>query len=258
MGQAVYTAPLTRVQGEQLSLSSTVASLGIPPGYHGARLYCPTSDFRFHINPAILGVFFYDTSATAGSKWIKTLTAALTDRDTSTGTGTTMNSAATGDRLYICTSDNVGGFRFTIGNANINASVLSAAYGKNDNTFATQTIGTDGTDSPAGTTLGASGAISWTAPTDALRQTLTDLAITDADIPILSGFWWRFAWSAAFDSTTSLTEIWTLNKDTSRAYWYGGTICPVSLDLRNDGAIEAIVTAGTPTLDVNWLRTLGV
>ena len=263
MATPTYPVGLVRNQGEQLSLSTTLALLGIPPNMYQAKLYVPTSDFRLHVNPAIKSVLFFDASNSDGTRW-KDQWRNTTDRDTATGTGTNMNSATTSDFLYICVEEPVGGIYVTIGNANGNAATLTAAYRKNDDTWASVTA-TDGTAS-GGATFGQTGNITWTTPTDWRRAILgggsgifAPNAITDgrydADAPGIEGHWLRFSWSAAFDASTSVTELYTNNRDTTRGYYYAGKEYFFSFDLRRVGSIEAVLASGTATMDVTWIRT---
>lgn len=255
MATPTYPVGLVRVQGEQLSLSTTIAILGIPPNMHQAKLYVPTSDFRLHLNPRINDVRFYDASATAGSRW-KSEVVNLTDRDTATGTGSDMNSMTTSDFLYMCFEEPVGGVRATIGNANANAATMTATYRKNDDTWASLTI-TDGTAS-GGAPLAVTGNITWTTPTDWKRTSLAVptgiFGLTETDAPGVDGHWVRFAIDAAADSTTSITELASINRDTSRGYFYSGVEYSFSFDLRRLGAIEAILGSGTATMDITWSR----
>lgn len=259
-----YPAGLIRTQGETLALSSTVASLGAPTNAYQVLLYNPGTDFRLHLNPAILSVVFFDVSNSVGARYEQgsgsgvSLLRDLTDRDTGTGTGTAMDAMATGDFLYICTSDVVSGFRIVIGSANAEAAVVAFTYRKNDDTWAALTE-TDGTDS-GGASLAQTGSITWTAPTDAKRAILGGGSgiFTDADAPPIEGFWWRMAFDAALGADVEIDEIWTLNKNTTRGYFRAATEYALSLDRRNVGAIEAALASGTDTLQLTWQVVAGV
>src|SRR3990167_4985133 len=158
MGQAVYPAGASLNQGEQVSLSTTVATRGIPSWAHQARIYVPSTDFRMQLNPAIIAVAFYDASESAGSRWKVgssesglTMLGALTARSdvfgTAVGTGTIMDSATTSDYLYVVTYDIVGGFFVDVKSANGTANTtIIVEYRKDDDTWAGLTE-TDGTAS---------------------------------------------------------------------------------------------------------------
>lgn len=260
MATPTYPVGAHRIQGETLALSTAAAYLGIPPDYHQAIIYVPLTAFRLHLNPAIKAVRFYDASASSGARWLDEWRN-TTDRDTATGTGSDMNSMTTSDFLYMCFEEPTGGVRVTIGNANANASTMTATYRKNDDTWASVTI-TDGTIS-GGAALGQTGNVTWTVPTDWKRATLGGgNGVVDAapnihaelDTPGTDGHWIRFALSAAADSTTSITELASINRDTSRGYFNAGTEYNLSFDLRKTGAIEAILASGTDTMNITWIR----
>jgi len=87
---ATYPSPAVKLFGETLALSSTVAYLGLKPGWHQLIVNDPTEKFRLHLNPAILDIVFYDVSATEGARYIRTSSSVnlftdLTDANTSTG-----------------------------------------------------------------------------------------------------------------------------------------------------------------------------
>lgn len=210
---------------------------------------------------------FYDASNSAGARYesgsgssASGLLSDLTDRDTATGTGTAMDSSpASVDFLYFCTTDVIGGLHVVIGSANGTASTTTIVeYRKNDDTWAALTI-SDGTAS-GGVGLAQTGAITWTAPTDAKPVSLggPQGIVTDTDAPGNFGFWWRVSWDEALDSDTEIDEIWTLNKATDRGYYRAAVEYPISLDRRNVGAIEAVLASSTDTLQVTWLRMAGV
>ena len=250
-----YPVGVTRTPGETLALSTTVASLGIPPNVHQAILYNPSVDFRLHWNPRILDATFYDASASVGARYID-LTNSLLDRDTSTGTGSTMNSMTTSDFLYVCVTDVISGVRVTIGNTNTgSANTLKGEYWNGSWTNLSVTDNT----SDATRTLNASATVTWTAPTDWLAKGFQslDTDIANTDRPVTNGFWLRFSVvTASLDSSTSITELWTLNRDTNRGYFRAAVEYPISINRTLVGALEAILAAGTDTLQVTWVRTV--
>lgn len=262
-----YPVGVKSTPGETLALSSTLASLGVPVNAYQVILYDPSVDFRLALNPAIIAVRFYDASNSAGARFesesgstASGLLSDLTDRDTATGTGTALDSSTTSDYLYLCTTDVIGGLHVVIGSANgTAATTIIVEYRKNDDTWASLTE-TDGTAS-GGIALAQTGAITWTAPTDAKQAFLggpNSPIATDTDAPAVFGYWWRVTWDEALDSDTEIDEIWTLNKATDRGYFRAGVEYPISLDRRNVGAIEAILASSTDTMQVTWLRTAGV
>lgn len=255
MGTPTYPVGIKRIQGETLALTTTLASLGFPANYHQALLYSPSADFRMHINPALLGAYFYDASAAQGSRFVNLLSN-LTDRDTSTGSGTSMNAMQTGDFIYLAFPEPVGGVRFTVGNANAVASTPTAAFSAGGSTWTSLTISTDGTSS-GGATFAVTGSMVWTTPTTWQNTNLAvALGLLDIDnVPSFNAHWLRIAVSAAQTNPTSITEVWSLNRDTSRGYFRLGQEYMLSLDRRLEGAFEAVLAAGTSTLEVTWVRT---
>jgi hypothetical protein len=253
---ASYPVGATNVEGETLSLSTTLASLGIPPNVYQAMLYGPSSDFRMNLNPAIKDVYFYDASADAGSRY-SSQTINLLDRSTSTGTGTAMDAATTSDYLYICLEEPAAGIRVVIGAANGNTSTLLAEYRQNDDSW-TSLSATDGTVS-SGDTLAVTGSITWTAVTNWKRGQLggpnDPFDTTNADAPTTNGMWMRLSWNGALDSDTEIDSLWALNNDTKRGYFRTGQEYKISFDRRVLGSIECILASGTDTLQITWVRT---
>lgn len=263
MAQATYPVGATRTQGEQLALTTSLASLGIPPNYHQARLYVPSTDFRLHLNPALVDIVFYDASADAGSRYKRVgststtnLLQDLTDRDTATGSGTLLDLATTSDFLYVCFYDIAGGMRIVMtASVNAQANNMAGGYRKNDDTWTALTV-TDGTDT--GASLAQSGSVTWTVPTDWKADKLGGPGgiASDADAPVHYGFWARFSWNAAMGADVEIAEIWSLNKDTNRGYYRLGIEEHLSLDRQRVGAIEAILASGSDTMDITWVRTV--
>lgn len=263
---ATYPAGLLRDRGETLALSSTVASLGIPIGVQQAMMYNPATDWRFHVNSAIREIVFFDASASAGSRFKSdgsdtSLTPNLTDRDSTTGSGTAFDSmAVTSDFIYICLVSPVAGLRIVMtSSVNATTNTMKGEYYKNDDTWANLSV-TDGTDT--GPSLAQTGSVTWTAVTDwksiglrkALEAAATPLATEDATNT--SGFWMRISFTTGgLDSDTEIEEIWALSNDTNRSYFRAGTEYHFSFDRRSVGAVEAILAAGTDTLAVNWMGT---
>ena len=266
MAGSSYPVGATRNQGETLALSTTVASLGIPPDYHQAIVYNPATDFRLHMNPRILDAVFFDESAATGSEYVNTsssvnLVTDLTDRSTGTGTGTTLDSSTTSDFLYICLYEPTAGIRIVIGSANSTANTtLVGAYRKNDDTWANLSV-TDGTAS-GGVALAQTGAVTWSAKTDWKSAQLVgphgiaDEKNSTSGIGGTVGFWMRLSWDEALDSDTEITEIWTLSNDTNRGYYRAGQEYGLSFDRSRVGAVEAVLASGTDTMQITWVRTV--
>ena len=159
-----------------------------------------------------------------------------------------MDSGATGDRLYLLASAQVGGFRIVIKAANGTASVMTVKYW-NGSAFTT-TSATDGTAS-GGALLAATGNVTWTVPTDEVPMTLNPTSYTDRDSPSSRGFYYEVSWSVALDADTEIEEGWTLPNNTNRGYFRKTTENPISFDLRQVGSID-ITAGGADTMDITW------
>ena len=238
MATAIFGSPIRRFQGETLGLTTTVASLGVVPNYQELMLYCATA-FRLHLNPKIRMILFYDISALA----YVNLLINLTDRASATGSGTTLDAMQTTDILYVGCEAQFGGLRVDMtASVNANASVMDAEYW-NGTTWADLTE-TDGTAS-GGKMFAQSGAITWTMP--------TDWALTSVNgSPQL--YWMRIKVSAALSADVEIADVHTRNKDTSRGYNEAGMAYQFSLNLDKVGAFEAVLAAGSDTLDVTWVQ----
>lgn len=107
-----------------------------------------------------------------------------------------LNTYAAFECVFICTPVPATKLTWTISSANGNASVATLYYRKSDNTWADTSM-TDGTISPAGKTLGATGSMTWTAPTD--------------EIPMFmygqSGFWYQLRVSAQLDAEVEVSKV---------------------------------------------------
>ncbi len=251
----------TKVTGETLATSTTYATLGVVPTAEQFILYQPTEDFRLALVPALVDARFFNSAAAVGSQYESGLVNVLTDRLTTTGTLTTLDSAlADVDFLYLCFSDPVRGVQVTIGSANATASTtLIAEYRKNDNTWAALSV-TDGTDS-GGVALAQTGPVTWTAVADWKRDMLIGpTAIIDnattTEKNTGKGFWLRLSWDEALDSDTEITQIWGINQTTDYGYFRSGVEYTFTSDRLQVGAIEVDLAANTDTMQVTWIRSI--
>jgi len=251
MTRAIYPAGVTTVKGEQVSLTTTYATVGIP-GYETkqALVYVPSTDFRMGINPAITEIWFYDNSQTGAAKWVNLKTSGrdLTDR-TTTGSGTTLDSLTVDDRLLICFSDTVGGFYVDM-TASVNTTanrVMQCQY--NVASVWTALTELDGTIVATAKSLGQDGAVTFTAPTTWTRNRFiegaphkygTHLAISDVDSGIDT--------AEALDATEK--EI-TMDADPSSAIVAGDYI------LIGTEVMHVISSSATDTLVVVHRGVLG-
>ena len=264
---ASYPAGLTSVYGETLNIKRILTSLGMP-GFETkqALIKCPDSDFRLHLNPSIDAVLFYDASNDAGARYEKALTRDLTDR-TPGGTGTAMDAAATGDRLYVCFARPVGGFRVEMKTRNGNSSVLTVNYW--NGSAWTDTVAQDDT-SKQGKVFNQDGDITFDKKTDwqgshlggpVLTGSVQGMGITDRDAPGTYGFWLQLLWSGALAADVEIANIWAINEDlatkhSAHGYFEGGREYEFSFDRRNVGAIQAFLDEDEEAeLIITWLRT---
>jgi hypothetical protein len=115
----------------------------------------------------------------------------------------TLNSlVAADDFVYIRDRQPYSGVVVTIGNANGNASVLTATYW-NGSAY-TNLTETDGTIS-SGASFGQTGNVTWTMPTDWQPNVVNGTV----------GYHIRFAFSANFDSSVTTTDIDLIQRDTA-------------------------------------------
>lgn len=263
MATATHDAPIKRVYGETIAIPGSASAKTVVLRRHGWNelIFYGDRAFRLNFGPVIREIWFYNASAAAGSRW-ETLTGNfLTDRHVDGNTATTLDAMTASDYLYVCTEDEHGGLYVDMNSTSVNdqASVLTMAYGKSDATWAAQAI-TDGTISPAGTTLGQDGLITLDAiPTDWLPQTLGDLGITDADRPGKKGYWVRFDVSDTLGTDTDIAQLAALSPiatggtDTA-GYWPANTLVTVGFQ-GEVGSIEFLsqdTTAGNIYLD--WVK----
>src|SRR3990167_3636490 len=122
---AVYPVGATKLYGETLALSTTLASLGIPPGMKQAILYAPNNAFRFHLNPRLKAAYFYDDSAADGAEYTD-IRSTLSDRTQGAATTTTLpSSMTTSDKISLVFDEPVGGLHIDITLANATAAVMT-------------------------------------------------------------------------------------------------------------------------------------
>jgi len=107
-----------------------------------------------------------------------------------------LDTQANGHCIFFRTPMPVKSITLTVGTANSNAAVASIYYPKSDGTWAAVSGFADATDD-GGATLGQSGKMSWTMPTDLLPKYLYGS----------SGFWYQLRVSAALSATVRITYV---------------------------------------------------
>lgn len=195
---------ILRHRGETVTLAATgsigwAQTRGIPPGMNMVEIEAPSTtkeNILVALSPKIVKVWFYDASATS---YID-LTAALTDRNTSTASGTNLNEMQTADFLYVGCADRYRGLSVDVANTN-SAGTAAALVTFWNGTIWTNITPTDGTFSTM--TLAQDGLITWTVPTTWVKTTVNSEPS--------SLYWTRYAVSAALaDTSVSIAELVSL------------------------------------------------
>ncbi len=195
--------------------------------------------------------YCYDAATASYWKVTGTISGALTVGETVTGgtSGTTATLVYSG-ATYIIVKVLTGG-QFAVGETISGATQTCSAVTKievNDTAaFFTDVAGdSDGTTS-GGATLAVDGVYTWTLPA-IVPSTLGTL-----QIPRFSKcYWLRFAPSGTLSATVDINEIIPVYKNTNYAYMEGGQEYQFSLS--GVGGIVALVAAGTPTLNISWIK----
>lgn len=246
-------------RGEAITLATalTVAQVrGIPRWANLVDIHVPSAtleNISVGFGPAIQKVWFYDASDALYTD----LTANLTDRNTSTSSGTTMNAMTSSDFLYVGSHRRYAGWAVDVGSANALASTATVTYW--NGSAWTNITATDGTQSGGDTTLAVDGNITWTVPTDWTARSVNS---ETADY-----FWTRLAVSATLTNPTSINELALLvnqvvnSANTDAEGWAyitirsnNNTMEPTRIPIfRNDiGAIQMISASITSAANVNY------
>ena len=121
----------------------------------------------------------------------------VTDSDTSrVAVLNSLNTLAAFNAFYVCTEVPANSLTATMVNLNSIASVLAGQYWKSDGTWASMSGLSDGT-ALTGVTLGQSGTITWTHPTDEIPHYQFGR----------TGYWYRFNVSVQLDATVSIAQV---------------------------------------------------
>ena len=192
---------IAHMRGETLTLATTVGYsqvLGAPPGANMLEVEVPSAtkeNISLLLTPKLRHIWYYDDSAT--DKYTN-FTKEFSDRNTSTGSGTSLNTFATADFIYFGGYRRFRGLAVNVANTNGTGSVATVKYW--DGTAWTDITATDGTISGA-QTLGQDGLITWTVPTDWTTTTVNGVA----DL-----YWVRYSVGTALDATVSIIEVYSL------------------------------------------------
>ena len=248
MATDVYGFAISKVFGEQVSLTTTASHLLYYPKYHEVKMYC-ASDWRIGIAPKLANVQLFTAS---GSTYTNYTTEAIGR----TSAQVQLDAMATGDMLYLGTTAPVRGFYFNVG-SNVNAETatldmeyMSAITAAGVATFTDVAADSDGTDS-GGATLAQDGVYTFTLLTAGTVENGIISALNSTTHDKL--YWYRFKPSAALSATVDIVDIIPACDTVSYGYMQGGTEYQWSFNQSSEGAFEFDHT-GTGTLNVTWLR----
>lgn len=221
--------PITRVEGESVSLSTTRLYKRKPVWAREAAIYVPV-EARFTQCAQYIAALVYN--ATTYTHVHNTLRA---------GSAVTLNSMTTTWAIYLVTRTPINRFYVNVGNANANAETLTVEYW--NGTAYTDASATDNTAS-GGATLAVDGEVTWTLPTDEVASSVSDGTHT------FYGFVYKLTVSGALDSTVTVTEIIPGHENTTGGYLNAGI---AQLNVERMEGVTLWVAAGTPTGNIDWL-----
>lgn len=260
MATEVNSGPLGELRaastaGGGTALTTTATFIAIPDG--ARHLFLTPRNFatavvaKIALNPYLFVMRTTDDLATATE-------VSQNAQDGSGATHVTLSSqgtAAQGDYLYVGSHQTFRGVNVTVDGANGNDSVLTVNYW-NGSAWA-DTSATDGTISPAGKSLGATGNVSWTVPTAWAKATLAEIASPAPGSTVAhsatSLYWTRWEFSAALDSAVTLDAMLAMNRSTAYSEWISGQAMELRIRKGPHGiaCVEALTDAGTANLVVN-------
>lgn len=156
----------------------------------------------------------------------------VTDGQSSTSaTLSSLGDAADGDGILICTPVPAKSFTITVATTNSNAVAATGYYWKTDASWNTLSSFVDGTESPAGTSLGQSGTITFSVPTDQMDRMLFGTV----------GYWYLIVFAhAGLDASCTVSAV-TYDAAVSemKSLWDGIPVLSpmVLVDNANTGAV---------------------
>ncbi len=212
-------------------------------------MYC-VSQWRIAHSPKLLNVLYYTAATTTYTEY----TAQATDKATTTHVP--LDGMLATDYLYLGVTEPVLGFAFTIDGTNKNAEAAtldweycSTAVAPGATIAFTDVAGdSDGTDT-TGATLNVSGAYTFTLP--AVKRSTLGTAGT----PLYGKcYWMRFKPSATLSATIDIQSIIPIYQNANYGYREPGIEYTWTINESKTGGYVLLATAGTPTLDITWLR----
>jgi len=250
MGTGITGEPLFALEGETKALATTAGYIAVKPHWHEVKMYCE-SQWRLALSPALMHAIYYDASAGTYADY----TTIATDRLSTTHVPLDAMDNAPADYLYLGFSNPVLGVYVDIGtNANANTATLDVEYCSTavPGTIAFTNVASDsdGTDS-GGATLAVDGVYTWTLPGSSwVRSTLGT-----SSAPLYSKCYWiRFTPSADLSATVDLNNIIPVYQNTTYGYMEPGVEYQFSLRETLCGGFVVTATAGTPTLNITWVK----
>ena len=204
---------------------------------------------KLHRNPFLIVLITRDSNG----ELIDRSNVAQDAGDAGTINLSSFDTLANGDAIYIGSHVPFRGVHVDGTLFNGTASTLTVEYW-NGSAWVTITP-TDGSAS-AGATFGQDGAVTWTVPTSWATGELAKMLNIDAkrvgqaQTPI---YWTRWTVSAALDSTTTVANLFAMNRSTAYPEWVAGQAWEEDMlwGPGGVGCIEALVNAGTANLIVN-------
>ncbi len=250
MSSSVYGAPLEVIEGETKALSTAAGYVAVKPGFHEVKMYC-ASQWRLALSPKLLHVLYYNAST-----YTEYVTQA-TDRLSTTHVP--LDAMAATHYLYLGTTEPIIGAFFDIGtNVNAETATLDVEYCSTAvapgatiafTDVAGDSDGTDSTGNSTGATLGQDGVYTWTLPA-VVRSTLGT-----ATAPLYNRcYWMRFKPSAALSTTVDINEIIPVYQNANYGYMEPGMEYQFAINTAKIGGFVVLATAGTPTLDISWIK----
>jgi hypothetical protein len=157
-----------------------------------------------------------------------------------------MSTLAAYDCCFFCVPIPINKITWTVSAANGDAAVAVINYRKNDNTWAAAASLTDNTIASAGKTLGQSGTMTWTKPTDSIPTYMFGAY----------GYWYQFGLSSgALDAEVEVSALTFESDWTSLSnMWDGVLVDGVEAQLYVL-ATNQYLTYGTTSIDLNAMPT---
>ncbi len=152
-----------------------------------------------------------------------------------------LDTLANYDCIFICTPIKAKSLTFTIPNVNTTSSTLTLKYWNGNLTTVTNTDGT----SLSGATMGQSGIISWTPPSDEIPHYMFGI----------SGFWYQLSVSATLSATVRISEVtFNANWQSITNVWDGVLVDAIEAQVY-DTSTTSYKIFGSTSVDLMSLAT---